>query len=267
MLSVATFNLRHNADEWERRAPLVVADLALHRPHLVALQEVWISIRQAEWLAEQLNARLLGEDTGAYQAVQRAKWGVEGGLESVAVLTRLGAESTAGVDLPDGRVAVSVTVPWNGTRVEFVSIHLHWGEMEGHRRMQIRALNEWLQARHEVERRAGLRPPLTIIAGDFNTTPQGEAVQMMRARWRSAYEAVHGAEPDWTFGTALADANNRRIGVPLFRGTLDYIFVPPEVRVTDALLFCDKPSPDAPDVCASDHLGVLAKLDLPQPAP
>jgi hypothetical protein len=84
----------------------------------------------------------------------------------------------------------------------------------------------------------------------------------MLARWRSAYEAFHGVEPPWTFGTALADANNRRSGAPLFHGTLDYIFVPPQLRVTDALLFGDKPSPDAPDVCASDHIGILAKLEV-----
>lgn len=261
MLWVATLNLRHNADDWDRRAPLAVAELARHRPHLVALQEVWIPIRQAQSLAERINERLAGEG-GRYVAVERPKWGPEGGKESVAVLTRLAPLSTAGVDLPDGRIAVSVTVPWNGARVEFVSIHLHWGELEGHRRAQILAMLEWLDGRHEADRREGLEPPWTLVAGDFNTTPQGEAVRMMRERWRSAYQARHGAEPDWTFGTPLADANSARLGLPVYRATLDYIFVPPEVRVADARLFCNEPSRDAPEVYPSDHVGVLATLEL-----
>lgn len=268
-LQVATFNVRHNADEWERRAPLCVEGLANLAPHLIALQEVWVPIRQAQWLCEKLNDRLDLESPQKYVVVERPKWGFEQSNESVAILSRLPILESHGVDLPGGRVAISTVVDWRGVRVEFISVHLHFGppdSAEGVRRSQIRGLEAWLDARYQAE---SLRrpPPLPVIAGDFNAAPDSPSTRLMLDRYRSAYPAVHGVEPDWTYGTPLAERNDLARGVGPFHTTLDYIFVAPDLRVRKASVFCQDSSPHDPDLYPSDHLGVFAELDVPEDQP
>lgn len=264
-LSIGTLNLRLHIDAWEKRGPLMVEQIAEVHPHLLALQECWLPIRQGEWLAEQLNARLVPRGLAPYTLVQRPKWGFEGGSESVGVLSRLPLVSSAGVDLPGGRVAQSATVDYDGCLLEFVSVHLHFGPpnaADGIRRSQIRTMLGWLDERHHAEEKAGRKVPLTAIAGDFNAPPNSEAVSLMRARWKSAYPAANGREPDWTFGTALADRNNVARGVTPFKEVMDYIFVPPKMKVCRARLFCHTPAPHDPELYASDHIGLVAEVDI-----
>jgi len=61
-------------------------------------------------------------------------------------------------------------------------------------------------------------------------------VTLMKARFRSAYEALHGREPEKTWTTPVNTYD------PAPHGTLDYIFVSPEFRIADAGLAFDKPS-------------------------
>lgn len=264
-LKVATLNLRHNADEWEQRAPLIVEELHRYRPHLVALQEVWLPIEQGAWLANELNLRAPEGTAAPYVWVQRPKWGIGGGIEAVGVLSRIPVLESDGVDLPGGRVASSVLVKWKGTPIHFVSVHLHFGPpdaSDGVRRSQIRGMHAWLQRREELRRPDEPRP-LTIIAGDFNATPETSATLLMREQWRSVFERLHGTEPEWTFGTPLADRWSLAEGFELIKGTLDYIFVSPELEPAAANLFCTEPSPFDATIYPSDHLGIYAELRVP----
>lgn len=255
-LRVATLNLRHNADEWEKRAPLIVEDLVRTKPHLIALQEVWLPERQDLWLCEQLNQRLALTPREAFHATHRPKWGFDEHREGVSIIGRLPLVATSGVDLPGGRVAVSMDARWGRRVVRLVSVHLHFGPpdaADGIRRNQLRGMFAWLDELDPNE--------ATMIGGDFNATPDSAAAVWMYQRgWRSAYATVHRHEPEWTYGTPLADRNNRARGAELFRGTLDYVFVPEPIRVRGAELFCADPSPDVPETYPSDHVGVLADL-------
>lgn len=265
-LVVCTLNLRHNADDWERRAPLCAEGLRSIRPHLIALQEVWRPLRQAQWLAEVLNDQLKLGAGEQFHVVERAKWGFDEHRESVAVLSRLPILMSDGVDLPGGRVAVSTTVDWEDTRIEFVSVHLHFGPpdaADGIRRNQIRQMDAWLDEHAERAATLGAKVPRCIVAGDFNATPDREAVSLMKERYRSAFQIVYGKEPEWTFGTPIADRFFESRGLPTFRGTLDYIFVDPALEVSEARVFCDGPHPEDPKLYASDHIGLLAEIDLP----
>jgi endonuclease/exonuclease/phosphatase family metal-dependent hydrolase len=78
----------------------------------------------------------------------------------------------------------------------------------------------------------------------------------MKARFRSAHEAVHGREPHKTWPTPVNTFDNAP------PGTLDYIYVSPEFEVVDAGLAFDRPSADDPDLFPSDHLGLFAVLEL-----
>src|SRR6185503_15998701 len=77
----------------------------------------------------------------------------------------------------------------------------------------------------------------TVILGDFNAyaDPPEPAVTLMKARFRSAHEAVHGREPEKTWTTPVNTYDDSP------HGTLDYIFVTPEWKVIDAGLAFDKP--------------------------
>lgn len=264
-LRVATLNLRHNADDWKKRAPMIVEELHRDRAHLIALQEVWLPIEQGAWLANELNLLAPDGEEAPYVWVQRPKWGIEGGIESVGVLSRLPVLEADGVDLPGGRVASSVLVKWRGTPIHFVSLHLHYGPpdaSDGIRRSQIRGMHAWLTRRDEARPFDEPRP-LTIIAGDLNATPEMNATLLMREQWRSVFERLHGEEPDWTFGTPLADRWSRAQGFETRRSTLDYIFVSPELEPASARLFCTEPSREDPTLYPSDHLGLYAELVVP----
>jgi endonuclease/exonuclease/phosphatase family metal-dependent hydrolase len=50
-----------------------------------------------------------------------------------------------------------------------------------------------------------------------------------------------------------------------WQGTLDYVFVSPGLRVLGCELFLDRPSPDDPTLYASDHLGLRATIEVPDP--
>ena len=90
-----------------------------------------------------------------------------------------------------------------------------------------------------------LDPGTSVIAcGDFNATPGSPAIALMRRTFASAHEARHGREPEYTCPTPLVSGGrvrravtrgllrlfSNRPGEP-WRGTLDYIFVSPDIRV------------------------------------
>jgi hypothetical protein len=97
----------------------------------------------------------------------------------------------------------------------------------------------------------------------------------MRASLASAYSAVHGAEPDYTFPTPLPRSKLALLRTLLaywrdirlselslkMRGTLDYIFVNHRLRVVDARLILDRSAPSDPKLYPSDHFGLMAVLE------
>ena len=99
--------------------------------------------------------------------------------------------------------------------------------------------------------------PYQIIAGDFNELPTGLAIEQMRRGYRSAFAEVHGHDPLATFPTALLR--------PLsdWSGCLDYIFLSPAVGpVRGARIFCDQPDENDETLYPSDHVGLLAEIEM-----
>jgi endonuclease/exonuclease/phosphatase family metal-dependent hydrolase len=97
-----------------------------------------------------------------------------------------------------------------------------------------------------------------ILTGDFNAyaEPPEKTVQILKSRFRSAYETVHGREPEKTWPTPVNTWDKSPAG------TLDYVYVSPEWQVLDAGLCFDEPSAENPDGYPSDHIGVFARLGL-----
>ena len=94
-----------------------------------------------------------------------------------------------------------------------------------------------------------------VVAGDFNAYAGEPTVEFMKERFASAHEAANGAEPEKTWPTPVNTWD------PSEPGCLDYIFVE-GARVLGASLAFDKPHPDDATLFPSDHLGVIARLEV-----
>jgi endonuclease/exonuclease/phosphatase family metal-dependent hydrolase len=252
-LTVATINLRHRADRWRERRHLLVAQIVDATPDLISLQEISFPIRQGQWLRNQVNARLTGSNRGPYQLIQKRKHHLtKGYYEGVGILTKLPVLYRDWLALGyGGRVAVRVNVelPSHQT-ADFVAVHLHHVAADKQARQeQVMQLVGWVNGRRRV--------PHQIIAGDFNEVPAGPAIQYMKQSYRSAYEQVIGREPLATFPTALVQRPDG------WSGCLDYIFVSTAVTpIHFVSLFCHKPAANDDTLYPSDHVGLIAKLEI-----
>lgn len=252
-IKVATLNLHGRHDRWLRRRELIVSELLNTQPDLLSMQEISRPIGQARWLRNQVNVRLSGSPKKPYQLLQQPlrhfarRW-----VEAIGILSRLPVISVDDAGLGyGGRVALraNVELPSRET-LDFVAVHLHPVASDREARAeQVMQLSGWLQSHNPV--------PFQVVAGDFNEVPSGPAIDLMKQSYRSAFAEVRGYDPLATFPTALTD---RLDG---WSGCLDYIFVSnPVPGVVDARVFCKRPAPDDPTLYPSDHVGLLATLDL-----
>ncbi|MCA9873319.1 MAG: endonuclease/exonuclease/phosphatase family protein [Anaerolineales bacterium] len=255
---VATINLRNRADRWRERRHLLVNQIVDSAPDLISLQEISLPIRQGFWLRNQVNMRLTGSTKRPYTLIQRRKHHlVKGYYEGIGILTRLPVRYHDWVALGyGGRVALRANVELpNRQSLDFVSTHLHHVAYEKEARVeQVMRLLSWLRDRRHV--------PHQIVAGDFNETPHGLAVERMKQGFRSAYAVQHGHEPLATFPTALRPFTPADAEEYSQAACLDYIFVSPAVQVTAVSLFCHKPADEDPTLYPSDHVGLLAAVKI-----
>lgn len=251
-VTVATINLHNREDRWKERRHLLVEHLIESVPDLVGLQEINVPVRQGTWLCKQLNFRLTGSDKAPYRIIQkRYQHLVNGALEAVGVLSRLPVLYHESVSLGyGGRVAlrVHVELPSHQT-MDFVSTQFHQVAFEREARAeQAMKLMGWLSSHKHV--------PIQVVAGDLNETPDGLAIAYIKQSFRSVYETYIGHEPLATYPTILSATHEPAACV-------DYIFVSAAVRsVKKAALFCDKAAREDDTLYPSDHVGILATLEV-----
>ncbi len=241
-MRVLTFNLRHNNDYWEARKPLVIELIQELQPDVIGFQEVWMSIQQAHQILEAI-------DGNPYQIFVTAKQ-AHHSKEGIAIASRLPASNFESLDLPGGeRVAQRINITLNSTQICFVNTHLH-NEPEDNeieRLPQMQAIMVWLEA---------VTMPI-IFTGDMNTIPESETIQLAKMRFTSAYEQVHGHEPDYTFPAPLAENT-----FPSYRA-IDYIFISADTLTTKcASIAGDKAVGTKPVLSPSDHRVIVADIAL-----
>jgi endonuclease/exonuclease/phosphatase family metal-dependent hydrolase len=246
--SVATLNLFNRMGEWERRAPLVIDQLEQLRPDVIAFQEVDLMLDQGMWIARQINMRL--QDRPHYRMKHAASPGKQVSYHGIGTLARLECLRHEVLDLMTfERVAQRLEFRCEDKEFIFVNTHLHHPpEAEKERVAQLQYLLAWLDR--------DLRGLPCVIAGDFNSYGHEEAVALMKGRFRSAFEAVHGREPAKTWPTPVNDFDTSPAG------TLDYIYVSSEFTIKDAQLAFDLPAGDDASLFPSDHLGLRATIEL-----
>jgi len=245
---VATLNLFNRMGDWEKRAPLVIDQLEALSPDVIAFQEVDLMLDQGMWVARQINLRL--KERPHYRIKHAASPGKRASYHGIGTLSRLEFLEHEVLDLMTfERVAQRMVFHCGDRPFAFVNTHLHHPpEAEAERAQQIEYLLGWL------ERDSRGLP--AVIAGDFNSYAHEKAVALMKSRFRSAFEATHGREPEKTWPTPVNDFD------PSPPGTLDYIYVSGEFRVVEAGLVFDTPAPTDARLYPSDHLGLFAVLEL-----
>ncbi len=265
ILRVATINILNDLSRWHERRALLVSGLDALAPDLIALQEVTdpLGTSTAHWLAGEL---------GGYSVHVCPKTGWGRKREGIAVLSRLPIENHDLLDLlGQQRTAQFLRVRVAGHPVVLVNGHYYWPV--GAHSAQVK------QVGRVLDRVKALDPATSVIAcGDFNATPGSRAITLMRQTFASAHQARHGREPDFTCPTPLISGGRvRRMATrslfryfsiqpsDLWRGSLDYIFVSPDVRVIECDVFLEQPSLDDPTLYASDHFGLIATLEIPSP--
>ncbi len=245
-ISVATLNLFNRMADWEARAPLVVEQLAELAPDVIAFQEIDLMLDQGMWISRQVNQRL--RERPRYRIKHAASAGKLASINGIGTLAKVECLEHEVLDLMTfDRVAQRLVCRADGQQFVFVNTHLHHPpEAEQERVQQIEYLLAWLD-----------RDPRglpTIVAGDFNAYVHEKGVALMKSLFRSAHEAVHKREPEKTWPTPVNTFDNSP------PGTLDYIYLSPQIRVMDAGLAFDRPSAEDPQLYPSDHLGVWARL-------
>jgi endonuclease/exonuclease/phosphatase family metal-dependent hydrolase len=266
VVRVATVNILNDLSRWQQRLPLLVDGLASLSLDLIALQEVTDPLGCG-------TAGLLADALGGYYvfACPKSGWGRR--WEGIAILSRLPVTRHEVLDLgSQQRTAQRVEFEADGHPVILVNGHFYWPPgVQGARVRQVELLLAW------VASNAPCSP--VILCGDFNATPESQAIVRVKRSFASAHEAAHGCDPAYTCPTPLISGGRIRGPVTRgvlrtfsnvrgesWRGTLDYIFVSPGLRVADCELILDRPSPDDQTLYASDHFGLSATLELERPA-
>lgn len=245
-VKVATLNLFNRMGEWEQRFPLVVDQLEALAPDVIGLQEVDLGIDQGMQISREVNRRLGANPH--YRIKHATSPGQRAATFGIGTLARIDCVQHEILDLMTfDRIAQRMVYEVDGNRFALVNTHLHHPvEATEERTQQAEYLLAWLD-------RFDAMP--TILSGDFNSYEGEETVRLLKARFRSAHETVHGREPEKTWPTPVNNWDNSPAG------TLDYIYVSPEFRVVDAGLAFHTPASDNADLFPSDHLGLFAVLE------
>jgi len=247
VVTVATLNLFNKMGRWDERLPMVVEQMAALQPDVIGLQEVVIA-DQGTTVCRLTNDRLA--DQPPYRIYHMARPGAGASVEALAVMCRLPVEAHEGLDyLLHDCVAQRLRLRLGEeTTLDFYNTHLYFPVPAAEERLvQAKRLLAWADT--------WTGATATVIAGDFNAYPDEPTTALMKSRFASAYEKAHGQEPEKTWPTPVNTWD------PSPAGCVDYIFVAGATVLGAALAF-DTPHPSDDSLFPSDHLGVLARLDV-----
>ena len=245
-MRVITFNLRHDADQWEARLPLVIDTLHTEQADIIGFQEVHLPSQQAHTIARHLNARTPDQP----YTVAIAPEGETRYHHGIGLLSRLPVLDSAELELPmTPRYAQYITVQTENGPVHIANTHLHhmpvWDEE--YRLPQMEALVEWMKRVSDHG---------WILLGDMNAQPHSTTMLHATAWLASAFPTLLGMHPV-TFPTPM----RARWYPPGLACTPDHIlFDAGHFQVTAARIIGNQPHPDDGCLYPSDHFGLAAEL-------
>ena len=249
-VKLLTLNLRHDADRWPERLPLIIDQVRKENPEVIAFQEVALAIDQANIIASELNRADSGQ---IYQVLVEPKYGPEP-KEGIAFLSRLKVVKHQRIDLPGegDRVAQYIRVSKDSQLFDIVNTHLHHKpkDLETIRLEQVKRILNWMFDRQTGEFH-------WLLVGDLNATPSSETIKEVMKKLASAYSAVNNVEPDFTFPTPLV-SEPTDWHVPR---TIDYVFFDASIfQASEARLVFTESHREDSTLYPSDHFGLVVKI-------
>jgi endonuclease/exonuclease/phosphatase family metal-dependent hydrolase len=274
VLRLVTLNFWGNEAPLEVRLGLAERQLAALQPDVIGLQEV----RPLDGRSGRTTADVLADRLGMGRVYEVAiRWndgdffpGHPGGEEGLAILARHPILEHRATRLPEARptearILLSALIDHPGGATWCHTTHLHYRLDDGvAREQQVVAIDDALRAI------ATERPQL--LCGDFNAPPDADEIRFLRGlstlagrrtHHQDAWARVRPSEPGHTWSSD--NEHTRPLRSLDIDRRIDYVFVTTRKKdgrgtVKDCRVVLDER--DAAGVCASDHYGVMADVQI-----
>ncbi|MDB5149113.1 MAG: endonuclease/exonuclease/phosphatase family protein [Mucilaginibacter sp.] len=262
-VKIITINTWKCDGEYRVRMGILAKQLKDLKPHVIACQECFYSEEAnadtLKFLANELNMNYCFLPGRSKKRLFEGR--MVNSTSGLGILSIYPLAETASFDLPvvpedNDRKAfqADVTLP-SKERLTITTTHLtHLGQHKGLRKVQAEALAGFVGA--------STAHPYHIICGDFNATPDSEAVMAFRDLSKAAdcYTEGNGIEPRYSLTYAYYKANKQvcvdQIFTLLLPGTDNY---PQFINSAVVLNITDEVSGLYP----SDHFGITTTLVIP----
>jgi endonuclease/exonuclease/phosphatase family metal-dependent hydrolase len=281
-LRLVTINFWGTEAPLDRRLALATAQLRALDPDLVAMQEV----RPLDGTSGRTTADVLADALGLSARYEvTLEWadgawpGMAGGQEGLAILSRHPIEEHAALRLPEARplearILLSARLATPAGSIWVHTTHLHYRLDDGvAREHQVLAIDAAIRARG---REASDAPQ--ILCGDFNATPESDEIRFLRGlttlagrrtHFQDAWLRLHdeprrGDGPAEGITWSSENEHTRPLRSLDIDRRIDYVFVTSRkkdgrgtVRRCEVVL-----REREQGLCASDHYGVLAEVQI-----
>ncbi len=255
-LKVMTINLRHHADWWEDRFPLIADEIVRLNPDIIGLQEVSIGMDQSAVLLSLVKQKSGGEQGKTYNKYERLKTGFEAvSGEGISIYSRYPIVEKDFADLKNGRVVLFTRINVaDGLDVDMYNTHLHHIGGDETRLPQAKKIVAF-EKRNSVGN-------IVFLTGDMNAKPESETIATyLQAGFEDTYVLAHGETAEDTGKTSpirLEKGRDSADQTPKSR--IDYVFVKPSkdrsaAKTIDSVV-CFRNHNDE-GLYPSDHLGVM----------
>ena len=283
-LRVVTLNLWGTEAPLEQRLALAIRQLRELAPDVVCLQEV----RPLDGRSGRTTAEVIADALGmAAHYAPAVSWEdgahakLPAGQEGLAVIARTILDTRA-LPLPearpaDARLLLSAQLATAGGPIWVHTTHLHYRLDDGlARERQVLAIDDELRKLRTAE------SPPQILCGDFNATPDSDEIRFLRGlttlagrrtHFQDAWLRLH-REPEPGEGPehGITWSSENRLTRPLrsldLDRRIDYVFVTSRkkdgrgtIQACRVVLTEREGDPDTA-ICASDHFGVLADVQV-----
>ncbi len=243
----ATLNLEQDHKRWHLRRELVIEQLGMVRPDVLALNEVCLPLQTARWVKNAAKDRFGIE----YNLVQQTRVNGLSVVEGEALLTRFPVIETGNLDYRTRDIVALVARILLGDNPVDVYVTHQVGSVfnDSLRLYQAQQLLSWIDSRNDVAAR--------IICGDFNAMLTMPSAALMATRFKPTQTAPTAFTP-----LAGADGEITHQDWPRMDRCIDFIWVSEAVRVIDSRVCFNQGSAGDPTLWPSDHAGVWADLEV-----
>jgi endonuclease/exonuclease/phosphatase family metal-dependent hydrolase len=290
-LRVVTLNVWGTEPPLARRIDLAVRQLRALAVDVVCVQEA----RPMDGVAGRTNADVIAEQLGMHAHYAKScEWAAgehgmtNAGQEGLAIISRAPLADVRTLALPgsrqpDTRILLSGLVATDGGPVWVHTTHLNYRLDDGvAREQQVLAIDEAIRA---LGREKDSAPQ--ILCGDFNATPDSDEIRFLRGlttlggrrtHWQDAWLRLHReCQPGDGPADGITWSSENEFTRPLrsldIDRRIDFVFVTSRKKDGRAtihasqVVLTEREGQGADAICASDHYGVMADVQVVPNAP